>query len=406
MKLIVFNNTNRFSTVLDAFLKEARNSFDKIYVVFPKHCHAGDFYGLCNNISYIFPSMSDWFFAIAISFINIFSKNSFTDYLLAIKTKKLNFIFFRYYWRSIFLSNLLFYSSNDIIKKYKDNVSIFSTWYDANAIAAAKVAKYNPKIFAASYVHSYEVDFRKNEFTTVVCDRFKEKYLNEIYFISENVMKEYIELNKDILLHTDKYYAIHFGSKKKCEGLSRSSEDNVFRIVTCSGISSVKRLDIFAKALMLYNGDTKIEWTVIGTGPDFGKVKAIVENTDKRNVDVIFKGNLNNNLVHKYYANNAVDLFVNVSISEGLPVSIMEAMSYGIPVLATDVGGNHEIVTSENGYLVPAEITPADLCEQLTLIVDSKDVCNQKRDAAFCMWDQNYRIDRNIAVVIKRLKNG
>lgn len=406
MRLLILNNTSRFSTVLDAFLKEAKDAFEAIYVVFPGKYRAEDDYEKYKNVTYITPKSLDSFRAIFFTFLSIFQVDSIRDYILAVKKRKFNPRFIKKYVYSLYVANVIYILSNSIVNNISDKMAIFSTWYDTNAIAAAKVSKSNPKIFTASYAHSYEVDFRKNKFTAVVCDRFKEKYIDAIYFISENVMKEYIKLNKDILLHTDKYCAVHFGSRKKCEGLARSSEDNIFRIVTCSGISPVKRLDIFAEALTLYKGDTKIEWTVIGTGPDLEKVKAIIENTDKRNVDVIFKGSLSNDLVHQYYVNNAVDLFVNVSISEGLPVSIMEAMSYGIPVLATDVGGNHEIVTSANGYPVPAEITPESLCEQLTAIVNSQDDCNRKRDAAFCMWDRNYRIDKNIAVVIERLKNG
>ena len=44
-----------------------------------------------------------------------------------------------------------------------------------------------------------------------------------------------------------------------------------------------------------------------------------------------------------------VDLFLTVSANEGIPVSIMEAQSFGIPVIATDVGGISEIVNNVNG---------------------------------------------------------
>ena len=48
-----------------------------------------------------------------------------------------------------------------------------------------------------------------------------------------------------------------------------------------------------------------------------------------------------------------LDVMLLPSISEGLPMSIVEAFSYGVPVIASDVGGIHEIVKNgENGYLV------------------------------------------------------
>lgn len=406
MKLLIYNNTSRFSTVLDAFLKEAQKSFERIYVIFPRKYDAEKAYGKYENVIFITPTIKNWIEAGGISILNLFQKNSCADYLLAIKTGKFNIRFIKTYIRSTCMSNLLYTASISIVKKLRDDIAVFSTWYDINAIAAAKVAVKYPNIFVASYAHSYEVDFRKNPFTVVVGDRFKEKYIDEIYFISKKVMDEYIALNKETLLHTDKYKAVHFGSRKKREGLANYSNDNIFRIVTCSGLSPVKRLDILANALTLYKGEKKIEWTIIGDGPDKGKIKAIADKVNREKVYIIFKGNLTNELVHDYYANNLVDLFINISSSEGLPVAIMEAMSYGIPALATDAGGNHEIVTDETGYPIAVQITAKSLCNQITLIIENAELCFLKRKAAFNMWNENYRIDKNITIVLERLKNG
>lgn len=51
-----------------------------------------------------------------------------------------------------------------------------------------------------------------------------------------------------------------------------------------------------------------------------------------------------------------LDLFVLPSLSEGLSVALLEAMSAGVPVIASKVGGNPEIVVDRvTGYLVPPE---------------------------------------------------
>ena len=69
-----------------------------------------------------------------------------------------------------------------------------------------------------------------------------------------------------------------------------------------------------------------------------------------------FQGNLDHQLLIKKYENNEVDIVVISSISErvpeGIPVSLMEAMSYEIPVIATDCGGTKELVDGKSGILV------------------------------------------------------
>ena len=71
------------------------------------------------------------------------------------------------------------------------------------------------------------------------------------------------------------------------------------------------------------------------------------------NIKIDFRGNVKNSDLLEVYKNNQFDLFLNVSLSEGIPVSIMEALSFGIPCIATDVGGTKEIVIDGyNGWLL------------------------------------------------------
>jgi glycosyltransferase involved in cell wall biosynthesis len=65
------------------------------------------------------------------------------------------------------------------------------------------------------------------------------------------------------------------------------------------------------------------------------------------------KGNVSNDDVLAFYKRYHVDLFVSLSESEGIPVSMMEAISFGIPVLACDLNGIPEIVNDITGKLIP-----------------------------------------------------
>lgn len=404
MKLLVFNNLSKASTVLSAFLDVASKELDEIIVVFPRAFDTKSAYGqVSENVKFVFPSKGEKLFAILTAVFSLISFTTIKDFLFAIRKKKLSVGYIKAYIKTVVGADLLYCTGKKYIDKEKGNISVLSTWYSHNAIAAAKVKKNNPEITAFSYAHSYEVDFRKNNYTAVIRDTYKEKYLDKVFFISETVMKEYVKLNSDILAHTEKYESLHFGSRKKCDGQATASDDGVFRIVTCSGVNPVKRLDVFAQALKLYNGATPIEWTLMGDGSQLEQIKDVAS-AYKNNVKVVFKGRVSNDDVHKYYANEKIDLFVNVSLSEGLPVSIMEAMSYSIPTLATAAGGNHEIVTDKTGYPISLDISPESLCKDITDIVENWAICKEKRAEAYHMWSSSYRIEENVAKLLERLK--
>jgi glycosyltransferase involved in cell wall biosynthesis len=64
-------------------------------------------------------------------------------------------------------------------------------------------------------------------------------------------------------------------------------------------------------------------------------------------------GHVPNPAILGFYRNVSVTAFLNVSASEGgVPVAMMEAASVAIPLIATNVGGNPEIVSSSTGVLL------------------------------------------------------
>ena len=73
----------------------------------------------------------------------------------------------------------------------------------------------------------------------------------------------------------------------------------------------------------------------------------------------------------------AMDIFILPSLSEGTPLSILEAMASQKPVVATDVGGLSEIVENgETGFLVPRE-DPESLAEKILLVLEDKELAGK-----------------------------
>lgn len=138
------------------------------------------------------------------------------------------------------------------------------------------------------------------------------------------------------------------------------NEDGVIRIVSVSFCVPVKRIDRIIEMIRMAassNNISSINWTHIGDGPLRMRLEELAEEhlESLSNVTVRFAGAMSNRDVLAFYAQNPVDLFINCSESEGVPVSIMEAMACGVPVIAPAVGGIPELVCDECGALLPED---------------------------------------------------
>lgn len=159
----------------------------------------------------------------------------------------------------------------------------------------------------------------------------------------------------------DKIFIARLGSQFKA--VSGINNNGVLRIVSCATVRPVKRLHLLAQALQYVK--SQVMWVHIGGGPDYEQLKQQAEAINRPNVQVSFTGNMPGSEIIDFYVQSRFDLFVNVSESEGVPVSVMEAFSAGIPVYATNVGGTGEIVDESVGKLLPPDLSPQFLAQCL-----------------------------------------
>lgn len=164
-------------------------------------------------------------------------------------------------------------------------------------------------------------------------------------------------------------------------GRAKSSIDNVFRICSCSSITSVKRVDLIARVLSKVS--INVEWTHIGDGPLRGMLDEVLSNKPA-NLSVRMLGRISNEAVKQFYRENPVDLFINLSTHEGVPVSVMEALSAGIPIFATDCGGVSELVDSTVGKLVDVNLDVDILADEIEQFGVARDP--QIREEARRRW--------------------
>lgn len=174
----------------------------------------------------------------------------------------------------------------------------------------------------------------------------------------------------------------------------RGKPDKLLHIVSCSSMTQVKRLDRLIASLAIMQ--IKVEWTHFGDGDLREHLQSLIEKLPN-NISCNLMGARPNQEILEYYKTHDVDAFINTSESEGVPVSMMEAMSCRIPVIATDVGGVSEIVHDGiNGILIEGNFAPETLAKQLECFAKlPQGRIEELRMNARTTWEESYDASKN-----------
>ncbi|MBD8022240.1 glycosyltransferase [Microbacterium gallinarum] len=170
----------------------------------------------------------------------------------------------------------------------------------------------------------------------------------------------------------------------------RPGSERARTVVSCSAVTEVKRVELIYEAVRAVPGlspENPIRWIHFGDGDLFGELVARIADPPP-GLEVELRGQVPNRDVAAFYERHRVDAFVNLSSSEGVPVSIMEAIAYGIPVVATAVGGTPEIVSHDqrSGELVAVDADASTIGGVLRAVIDAPDGTYDPR----AVWRERY----------------
>jgi colanic acid/amylovoran biosynthesis glycosyltransferase len=290
-----------------------------------------------------------------------------------------------------------------VLKRYQLSFSdtwFYSYWMNDMAIGLAMLKASYPQAKTFCRAHRGDLYFYTTYNHYLPLRVFLLKHLSKCYVISENG-RIYLEelLGQDVVANVEvsRLGTFNYSTQLK------PREENIPVIVSCSTLTLPKRVHLIAAGLARIKG-LRLKWLHFGEGTLRAKVekKANKVLANKAEVQYALMGNYSNSELMKYYAENPIDVFINVSSSEGIPVSIMEAMSFGIPVIATDAGGTGEIVKDGyNGYLLSVIATPDEIARAITkYFALSATEKEQMRNNAFKTWNEHYNAERNYQTFI------
>jgi glycosyltransferase involved in cell wall biosynthesis len=269
-------------------------------------------------------------------------------------------------WRNLYLS---FIPRHRAIKKLVEDIH-------PNLIHAHFIAKYGfhlPGLFLGpSVVSAWGDDILILPPKSRLIRHYTKKVLdsaNLVYAISKNIRDHIIE---DFRIPQEKVRYLPFGIDTDAfspRAARQNSGAGTTRVFSNRGFFPVYDNETLVNGFALARKkDQKISLVLKGDGPEEEKIRELVRAQDLSG-SVSFKKKTSYAEVPQDY--RASDIFITTSVSDGTPVSLLEAMASGLPCIATSVGGIPEwIENGKNGILIPPRSPEAVADEILRLTKD------------------------------------
>jgi glycosyltransferase involved in cell wall biosynthesis len=167
-------------------------------------------------------------------------------------------------------------------------------------------------------------------------------------------------------------------------------------LLLAASFTGGKGHDVLLEAVRRLVADgRRVEAWLAGSGPAEDETRAHARRLGLDGV-VRFHGYVPNAQVLEWLAAGRVDVVVLPSESEGLPVSLIEALAHGVPAVATDVGGVAELLGDGCGELVPPR-DPAALAAALARLLSSPELRTGQGRAGRARIEQEFAVDGVVA---------
>ena len=332
-----------------------------------------------------------------LDFLEIFNcvKIVFTDFFIYDSPIKF-FRLFRYNLaliKSLQLKAKLIASEKQLIQ---EDTIIYAYWAGDLATTACIIKQYYKSCKVVARGHGFEIFEEQTKYNLIPFRKFQYKFLDKLFAVSKKGLMHLNNSNK--FKHVND---ISYLGSRDC-GIGLFESDFQFTIVTCSLIRGIKRLHLMSNILKYLSFD--LTWHVIGDGPD---MDLIIEKNKilPSNITVVYHGRKSRDEVLEFYKENHINLFVSLSSSEGLPVSMMESISFGIPIMSTDVGGCDEICNEQTGFLIPLNFDNIKVANLINEFKESSQNTANFRSNCKKYWEENFKANKNYNDFSERIIN-
>jgi len=301
-----------------------------------------------------------------------------------------------------FLAQLLmaYELADDFYISFKEQIrdasaKFYSVWLDEGALVMS-ILKNDSRL--SSFVlrlHGYDLYDKRREGGYMPFRVFCFKHASRIFVVSKNGA----EYTRGLNISPEKVVANYSGLDDY--GLTREFDGNI-RVVSCSNLVPLKRVNLIVETLKKIS--FPITWKHFGDGEERSELMRLAEQLPE-NVNWSFEGHVTHENLMKAYSDQHWTCFVHMSESEGLPLALAEAMSFGIPVIACDVGGISEIVSHDEGLLLDPIPSLDEVVEFISKMNSDPDLISKKSEAARSKFLADFEATKNYDFFVRQILN-
>lgn len=289
-----------------------------------------------------------------------------------------------------------------VIRK-KDGQIHYSYWYDQTVIGLCRHKRQLGDGRIATRMHRCDL-YEFNEPKYLPFRTCLSQLLDACIFVSKEGMNYY--RHHYGIPESQRHRVFYLGVPNDAGPQDYSTFNGTVRIVSCSFISPVKRIekiiDVIAQISRYH-----VSWTHIGGGALEKEIRAYAAKVfeNRPQISWNFTGFLTTRQIYDLYRREPFDLFLNLSESEGLPVTFMEAMSFGIPVLSCITGGVGEILDERNSVTVGITDSSGDIAASIVRFVEQDSVTIARyRENAYLTWKEKFNSKKNFSLFARYLE--
>ncbi|MDP2385495.1 MAG: glycosyltransferase [Bacteroidota bacterium] len=289
--------------------------------------------------------------------------------------------------------------SEYILNEPQQQTVFYSFWFDRWATILGVVKRKIRNLNFITRAHAFDLYEEDNRDGYILNRKFQLENVSEVYSVSKHGAK-----------YLTKLYPF-FSQKFKCSYLGTIPHNYInpfnestdqFIIVSCGSVQKRKRTTSFPEVLS--HLPEKFKWIHFGSGPEMNLLRELVEKKGLgKRVELV--GHVENEQFLSYLRTNGVSLFLSLSSNEGLPYTMIEAISFGIPLMSTDVGGCGEICNDNTGILIKKDFDPEQVANEILKFKESSKNSLSFRNKVRNYWDDNFNAEKNYRSFYKEISN-